>query len=224
MASTVAAVWSDELLGPSAPAVRWLGYDPAGRVLVGLVQVMFVITAAGVVAAALRYRRFRLLAGLAAGAVAAGAALTGILLLAGGQHPHAVAVTDAHGGWLASAAFPGPPFLAGAVAVTVAASPWLSRAWRRTAWIALGAVAAARLAAGTVLPMELVLAFAAGVTAGAAVLVAFGVPDRRMGPDGIAAALRFAGLPVGSVEPAQAETKGSRPFVADTEDGQRLFI
>lgn len=63
---------------------------------------------------------------------------------------------------LASAAFPGPPFLAGAVAVTVAASPWLSRAWRRTAWIALGAVAAARLAAGTVLPMELVLAFAAG--------------------------------------------------------------
>lgn len=98
MASTVAAVWSDELLGPSAPAVRWLGYDPTGRVLVGLVQVMFVITAAGVVAAALRYRRFRLLAGLAAGAVAAGAALTGILLLAGGQHPHAVAVTDAHGG------------------------------------------------------------------------------------------------------------------------------
>ena len=224
VASAVAAVWSDELLGPGAPAVRWLGYDPAGGVLVGLVQVMFVITTAGVVAAGLRYRRFRLLAGLAAGAVVAGAALTGILLLAGGQHPHAVAVTDAHGGWLASAAFPGPPFLAGAVAVTVAASPWLSRAWRRTAWIALGAVAAARLAAGTVLPMELVLAFATGVTAGAAVLVAFGVPDRRMGPGGIAAALRFAGLPVGSVEPAQAETKGSRPFVADTEDGQHLFI
>ena len=224
VASIVAAVWSDELLGPGAPAVRWLGYDPAGRVLVGLVQVMFVITAAGVVAAGLRYRRFRLLAGLAAGAAAAGAALAGILLLAGGQHPHAVAVTDAHGGWLASAAFPGPPFLAGAVAVTVAASPWLSRAWRRTAWIALGAVAAARLAAGTVLPMELVLAFATGVTAGAAVLVAFGVPDRRMGPGGIAATLRFAGLPVGSVEPARAETKGSRPFVADTEDGQHLFI
>jgi hypothetical protein len=35
-----------------------------------------------VVAAGLHHRRFRLLAGLAAGA-----ALTGILLLAGGQHP-----------------------------------------------------------------------------------------------------------------------------------------
>ena len=46
--------------------MRWLGYDPAGRVLVGLVQVAFVLTAVGVVAAGLRYRRFRLLAGLAA--------------------------------------------------------------------------------------------------------------------------------------------------------------
>ena len=224
MAIAVAAVTSGELLGPGARTVRWLGYDPAGRVLVGLVQVAFVLTAAGVVAAGLRYRRFRLLAGLAAGAAAAGAALTGILFLAGDQHPPAVAVTLDHGGWLATAAFPGPPYLAGAVAVTIAASPWLSRAWRRTAWIGLCAVGAARLAAGTVLPMELVLALATGVTAGAAVLVAFGVPDRRMGPDGIAAALRSAGLPVRSVQPAQVDTKGSRPFVADTDDGQHLFI
>ena len=154
----------------------------------------------------------------------AGAALAGILFLAGDQHPHAVAVTVANGGWLASAAFPSPPFLAGAVAVTVAASPWLSRAWRRTAWIGLCAAGVARLAVGAALPMELVLAFATGLTAGAAVLVIFGVPDRRMGREGIAAALRFAGLPVRSVEAAPVETKGSRPFVADTDDGQHLFI
>ena len=224
VAIAVAAVTSGELLGPGARTVRWLGYDPAGRVLVGLVQVAFVLTAAGVVAAGLRYRRFRLLAGLAAGAAAASAALAGILFLAGDQHPPTLAVTLDHGGWLATAAFPGPPYLAGSVAVTVAASPWLSRAWRRTAWIGLCAVGAARLAAGTVLPMELVLALATGVTAGAAMLVALGVPDRRMGPDGIAAALRSAGLPVRSVQPAQVDTKGCRPFVADTDDGQHLFI
>jgi glycosyltransferase 2 family protein len=82
VASTVAAVWSDELLGPGAPAVHWLGYDPAGRVLVGLVQVMFVITASGAVAAGLRYRRFRLLAGLAAGTgvgLSSGAAVSAVL-------------------------------------------------------------------------------------------------------------------------------------------------
>ena len=68
------------------------------------------------------------------------------------------------------------------------------------------------------------LALAIGVTVGAAVLVALGVPDRRMGPAGIAAALRSAGLPVVSVEPADVQTKGSRPFVAVTDDGRRLFI
>jgi hypothetical protein len=56
------------------------------------------------------------------------------------------------------------------------------------------------------------------------VLVTFGVPDRRIGPEGIAAALRSAGLPVASVEPAGVQTKGSRPFVAVTDDGRRLFI
>ena len=58
VAIAVAAVTSGELLGPGAPAVRWLGYDPAGRVLIGVVQVAFVLAAAGVVAASLRYRRF----------------------------------------------------------------------------------------------------------------------------------------------------------------------
>ena len=106
----------------------------------------------------------------------------------------------------------------------MAAAPWLSRSWRRAAWITLSAAAAARLITGTVLPAGAILAFAAGVTVGAGVLVAFGVPDRRMGPDGIAVALRSAGLPVTCVEPAEVEAKGSRPFVAVTGGGQRLFI
>jgi hypothetical protein len=104
----------------------------------------------------------------------AGGALAGILNLVGGGHPDAVAANLGHGSWLASAVFPGPALLAGAVAVTVAASPWLSRPWRRTAWIVLGAASVARLVAGTVLPMELILPFAIGLTAGAGVLVALG--------------------------------------------------
>src|SRR5436309_1873096 len=83
---------------------------------------------------------------------------------------------------------------AAAAAVVVAAGPWLSRPWRRAAWLALLLAAAARLLAGAVLPIELLLALATGVTVGAAVLVTFGVPDRRIGPDGIAAGLRDAGL------------------------------
>ena len=82
----------------------------------------------------------------------------------------------------------------------------------------------ARLITGTASPVEVVVAFAAGVTAGAGVLVLFGVPDRRIGPEGIAAALGSAGLPVTSVEPAAVEAKGSRPFIAAAEDGEPLFI
>jgi undecaprenyl-diphosphatase len=186
------------------------------------VQVTFVLAAAGAVAAALRHRRFRLLAGLAVGAATAGAALAGIVYLAGGAPPSVTAAAGSS--WLASAAFPGPPLLAAAAAVTVAMSPWLSRPWCRTAWITLGAASAARLITGTVPPAELVLALAIGVTTGAGLLVALGVPDRRMGPPGIEAALRSAGLPVVSVEPADVQTKGSRPFVAVTDDGRRLFI
>ena len=218
------AVVPGRLTGPGAAAVTWLGSDPARRVLTGLVQVAFVLAAVVAVAAVLRRRRFRLLGGLVAGAVTAGAMLAGILYLADDKHPHAVTAAAGQSSWLASAAFPGPALLAAAAAVVVAAAPWLSRPWRETAWIALAAAGVARLITCTVLPAELVLAFASGVTVGAAVLVTFGVPDRRIGSEGIAAALRSAGLPVASVEPAGVQTKGSRPFVAVTDDGRRLFI
>src|SRR5205085_2344215 len=82
-------------------------------------------------------------------------------------HPPAAAASTGQGAWLASATFPGPALLASAIAVTVAASPWLSRPWRRAAWFTLGAVAAARLVTGTVLPVELILALATGVPAAA---------------------------------------------------------
>ena len=58
----------------------------------------------------------------------------------------------------------------------------------------------------------------------AGVRVAAGVPDRRLGPDGIAAALSQAGLLVGPVRPAGVPAKGSRPFVAVAADGRGLFI
>ncbi len=226
LAGTLAAVIvaHRRLLGPGAAAVTWLGTDQAGRLLTALLQVAMVVAAAGIVAATLWHRRFRLLGGLTAGAAAAGAMLAGILYLAGDQHPHGVTAAAGRGSLLASAAFPGPALLAAAAAVTVAAAPWLSRPWRRTAWITLGAAAAARLITGTVLPAELILAFAAGVTVGAGVLVAFGVPDRRIGPGGIAVALRSAGLPVTCVEPARVEAKGSRKFVAVAGEGRWLFI
>src|SRR5690349_6249551 len=214
------------LLGPAAPVPGGLG--TAGPVITGLVQVACLIAAVVVVAATLRRRRFRLLAGLAAGAVAAAGLTAGIFALLsavlGAERPAGLTANQARGSWLASVAFPAPALLAAAAAVVVAAEPWLSRPWRRAAWLTLLLAAAARLLAGAVLPMELLLALATGVTVGAAVLVTFVVPDRRIGPAGIAAGLRDAGLPVESVRPAEVEARGSRPFAAVTADGRKLFV
>ena len=221
LASAVASRW---LLGPDAAVVGGLENGTASQVLTGLVQVACVAAAALVVGVTLWHRRFRLLGGLAVSLAVAVVGAVGIFYWIGGPQPHALAANLAHGSWLASAAVPGPPLIAGAAAVIVAASPWMSRPWRRAAWLTLLAVVAVRIVTGTALPMALVLALATGVTVGAAVLVVFGVPDRRMGPDGIAEALRAAGMPVGPVSPADVEAKGSRPFAATATNGQRLFV
>ena len=224
-AVAVTAVTHATYAGASAAAVTAVVPSTlAGRVLAGLVQALFAGAAVAAVVVTLRYRRYRLLAGLAGAAVLAGAVLAGIVYLAGGERPRALAAGAGSWWWLTGASLAGPALLAAAVACTVAAAPWLSRPWRRTAWIALWLAAAARLITGTASPVEVVLAFAAGVTVGAGVLVLFGVPDRRIGPAEIAAALGSAGLPVARVEPAAVEAKGSRPFTADAEDGEPLFI
>ena len=204
VASKVAARW---LLGPDA-AAGGITFGPASDVLTGIVQVACVAAAALAVAATLWHRRYRLLLGLAAGAAVAAGVAAAILLLLGDRHPAALTGNLAHGSWLASAAFPGPALIAGAVAVIVAASPWLSRPWRRAAWLTLLLVVVVRLVTGTVLPMELLLAFATGLTVGAAVLVVFGVPDRRIGAGQIAEALRAAGLPAESVRPGRPHRQG----------------
>jgi undecaprenyl-diphosphatase len=113
---------------------------------------------------------------------------------------------------------------AAAVTGVVAVLPWLRLWWRLAAWIVLLAGGAACLLSATAGPAELAVGGTAGLLAGFGVRVAAGVPDRRLGPDGIAAALSEAGLPVGPVRPAGVPAKGSRPFTAVAADGRRLFI
>ena len=225
VALAVTAVTHGTYAGASVVSVTGLApATVAGRVLGGLVQALFAVAAVAAVVITLRYRRFRLLGGLAAAAVVAGGVLIGVVYLAGGVRPRALAAGAGSWSWLTGASLAGPAVGAAAVACTVAAAPWLTRPWRRTAWIMLWLAAVARLVTGTASPIEVVLAFAAGVTVGAGALVLFGVPDRRAGPAEIAAALGSAGLPVARVVPAAVVAKGSRPFTAVAEGGEPLFI
>ncbi len=223
-AAAVVAALLPALLRPAA-AITGVGpATAAGQVLTGLVQVMIAAAAVVLLVAALRYRRFRVLATVAGGFAAAVALMAGITYLAGPGGSAGLSAGLRQGSWLAGAGFPDPAVLAGLAAVAVAAAPWLSRPWRRAAWAALLLIGAARLITGGLLPMQLVLALAVGVTVGAGLLVVFGVPDRRMGPAGVAAALRAGGVPVGQVTGPLRAAKGSRPFQAITGDGNGLFV
>ena len=220
--AVVIALLLPALLRPAA-AVTGVGpATEAGQVLTGLVQVMIAAAALVLLAAALRYRRFRVLATVAGGFAAAAALMAGITYLAGPGGPAPAGLRQ--GSWLAGAGFPDPAVLAGLAAVAVAAAPWLSRPWRRASWATLLLIGAARLVTGGLLPLQLVLALATGVTVGAGLLVVFGVPDRRMGPAGVAAALRAGGVPVSEVTGPLRAAKGSRPFQAATGDGNGLFV
>jgi glycosyltransferase 2 family protein len=213
------------LLRPAAAVVLAVQpASPAGRVLTGLVQVVIAAAALVLLVAALRCRQSRVLGTAAAGFAAAAALTAGISYLAGPGGSAGLPGGLRQGSWLAGAGFPDPAVLAGLAAVAVVAAPWLSRPWRRGPWVVLLLAGAARLITGGLLPMQLVLALAAGITAGAGVLVVFGVPDRRMGPAGVAAALRAGGLAVREVTAPARDAKGSRPFQAATGDGGALFV
>ena len=221
--AAVTAVLLPALLRPAAAITAVGPATAAGQVLTGLVQVTVAAAALVLLVAALRYRRFRVLVTVAGGFAGAAALMAAITYLAG-PGGLALPVGLRQGSWLAGAGFPDPAVLAGLVAVTVAAAPWLSRPWRRAAWAMLLLIGAARLVTGGLLPIQVVLALATGVTVGAGLLVAFGVPDRRMGCAGVAAALRAGGVPVGQVTGPLATAKGSRPFEAVTGDGRALFV
>ena len=218
-------VADDALWGPDAAVVAGVGSRTVvGRVLVGVVQVIAVLIPVVAVGALLWFRRFRLLASLVGTAVAAAAGWAGLVLLLSSGNPAQVEANRGSAGWLFGAGFPGPAAVAAAVAVTLAAGPWLSLAWRRAAWLIVGLSAAAELIAGVALPIELALAAAVGAVVGAGVLVAFGAPDRRIDEEAAEEALNGAGLPVRSVRRADVQTKGSEPFVATLTSGDRRFV
>ena len=134
VAAVIAALFP-ALLRPAAAAITAVGpATAAGQVLTGLVQVAIAAAALVLLVAALRYRRFRVLATVAGGFAAAAALMAGITYLAGPGGSAALPAGLRQGSWLTGAGFPDPAVLAGLAAVAVAAAPWLSRPWRRAAW------------------------------------------------------------------------------------------
>ena len=225
IALATALVAPERLMGSRAATIAAVGpATSAARLLTGLLQLLTVLTPLLIAATVLRRGRFRLAASLVVAAAAASLVAVGLDQLVGGGTAATVLAHGRPNSWLAGSAFPGPAVFAAAAAVTVGVEPWLSRSWQRVSWVVLLSAVVARLVLGTVTPLELVLALLAGTTVGLALLVALGVPDRRLDAAGVGAALAAAGIETVAVVPGDVVARGSRPFVATARDGRRLFV
>lgn len=85
--------------------------------------------------------------------------------------------------WLTDASFPGIVYLAALTAAITAASPLLSRPWRRTGWIAVGSAVVVRLLTATQSPVGLLVTVIVGAAAASLVLAVVGAPARRPGSE-----------------------------------------
>jgi undecaprenyl-diphosphatase len=190
-------------------------------VVIGTRLLAVVVLAGGLVAAVIRGRwRMLVTACVAVGlAVALAAVLDAIDREEGGTS----ASVSTELGPFSNEGFPGALGLAAAAAALTAAAPWLSRRWRRLAWVLVAGLVVSRMLTAPVSFDGPIAAFA-GWLCGAAVLVALGAPSRRPTPDAVVGGLRAVGLDVAQLEPASVDARGSTPYFGATTDGTRLFV
>jgi undecaprenyl-diphosphatase len=121
-------------------------------------------------------------------------------------------------------AFPGTTYLAGFAGALGALTPWLTRRWRRAAWIALVLFLLVRTLDGVVVAVDAMLMLAVGYAVGAGTDLIFGSPQRHPTRLQVRTALARRGVEVGQLEPARVRARSSTPFLAVTPSGRRLFI
>jgi uncharacterized membrane protein YbhN (UPF0104 family)/tRNA A-37 threonylcarbamoyl transferase component Bud32 len=109
-------------------------------------------------------------------------------------------------------------------AAFIVVGPFVSRRWRRAGAVTIAVALVGQLLVSISLPVEAFVALPIGASCGAAMLLAFGRPDRRPTEAGIVAALADAGLEVGSVRAAAVDARGSTPYFATTAEGDGLFV
>lgn len=208
------AAWQpDALTTVSEDLVRLLTGlpGPVRNVLGGLAQLAVFALPLAAVGWALAGRALRPIVLTAACAVAAAlatGALTEWLNRVAPPEETAYANSDS---WLFGAQFPSAAYVAALAAGVTVLSPLLNRSWRRVAWAGVFVAGLLRLLTTAVVPVNVGVAVALGVTTASAVLLAAGAPWRRTDPARVAAALAGAGVDVDGVTPLDG---GSRPSFA----------
>ena len=96
---------------------------------------------------------------------------------------------------LTSSSFPTSPLIASAVALVIAATPWLSHQWRRVLWPCVGLLVLFRIVSSSEPSLDVVIAIAVGMATGSLALLVFGTEGSDPEAPELVAMLRTAGRP-----------------------------
>jgi undecaprenyl-diphosphatase len=187
----------------------------------GAAQLVALVLPFVVVGLLVARRQYRLLA------VAAGAATIAACVTAALQdrldRAAPTALLDAEA-FVTGNDFPSGAFLAAATAVATVLIPVASRKWRRGIVVLVGSFAVLRVITAAVVPLHVVTQLGIGVAAGAALLVAFGAPARRLEAAEVAAAVAGSGIAAGSLHERLDAGHHSRMLETTTEGGTPLVL
>lgn len=192
-----------------------------GRILAGAVTLLVLASLVGAWATPLVTRHSRLVGHLLVSGVLA------VLLVQGadrvvdrGDTDALVAELTRRGGVDSTLTVDG---IAVVAASFVVLGPFVSRRWRRAGARLLALVVLLRLLVPIAHPGTLAVALVLGALAGSATLLLLGRPSRRPTLGAVTAALTGSGLPPADLHPAVVDARGSVPYVATLQDGDRVF-
>ncbi|HEX5097161.1 MAG TPA: hypothetical protein VFX21_14135, partial [Acidimicrobiia bacterium] len=225
-ALSVAQLDRDALFGLESDTLRYFDElpDALERFLLGVSQFTAIVYPVILAVAFLALRRWRpVLIAVLGAAIGAGLAF-GVNELLDRPQPPELAPARAVDTWIGSARFPSYLYIAAAAAAAIVVGAYAGRRWRFVAWGIVGFVALFRVLSGTELPVTLALAATVGWAAGAGVLLVFGVPTHRATGRQVADALARSGLAVRRLAPASVDARGSTPWFATTQEGERIFV
>ena len=125
---------------------------------------------------------------------------------------------------LERSAIPDATEIASSAAAIVVFAPFVTRRWRQALWTLFGVLLALDVAISVHPPAATLIALAVGPMVGSATLLAFGRPTSRPTVAAITTSLGAAGLPVTELAAASVDARGSTPYFARSEKGERLFV
>jgi len=216
----------DSILGFEEDIVALFGFlsPTIERVLLGSLEVVIVVVTLALLVIPLVTKRYRLFGYLFAASIVASVLMALVDALVERQVSTLLVNELAERAGIGDDVSVGPAGLAQLVAVFVAFGPFVSRRWRRAGAVTVVIVTLLSLLVSRRLPTDMFVALPLGAACGAAMLLAFGRPDRRPTLSAIRTALVDTGLSIEEVHPAKVDARGSTPYFATMTDGTGLFV